>query len=334
VSGKHEKGGQRRWLLLVHQLPATPSNVRVRTWRRLRQLGAVAIKQAAYVLPDSPSAREDFEWLKAEIEASSGEASVFAADSVDGRSDTEIVSEFRRTREESYKVLARDVEAALRRLSKSRAGGRGRARPWQRHLEELARRLSEIEAIDFFGAPGRDRAVSLIGRLKAELEGGSKGARRAAPSAAKRTVAPGQLWVTRPRPGIDRMASAWLIRRFIDPEARFGFAADAGGLPGAAIPFDMFGVELTHRGDGCTFETLLATFGIRDPAVERLAAIVHDLDLKDGRFGAPEAAAVGILVEGLSKLYAADETLLAQGSVLIEALYRGFQDAPRRRRRD
>jgi hypothetical protein len=333
MSRKHEKGGQRRWLLLVHQLPANPSNVRVRTWRRLRQLGAVAVKQAAYVLPDSPSAREDFEWLKASIEASSGEASVFAADSVDGRSDAEIVSEFRRTREESYKALARDVEAARRRLSKSRAGSRGRARPWQRQLEELERRLSEIEAIDFFGAPGRDRAVSLIGRLKAELEGGSKAGRRSVPSAGKRTVAPGQLWITRPRPGIDRMASAWLIRRFIDPEARFGFAADTAGLPANAIPFDMFGVELTHRGEGCTFETLLATFGIRDPAVERLAAVVHDLDLKDGRFGPPEAAAVGILVEGLAKLYADDDTLLAQGSVLIEALYRGLQDTPRRRTR-
>jgi predicted nucleotidyltransferase len=108
----------------------------------------------------------------------------------------------------------------------------------------------------------------------------------------------GRLWVTRPRPGVDRMASAWLIRRFIDAKARFGFITDVK-TAGDALPFDMFGAGFGHEGDRCTFETLAARFGIRDAAVARIAEIVHDLDLKDGKFGAPEAATLGIAIEGL-----------------------------------
>src|SRR5262245_51846236 len=115
----------RRWLLLVHQLPARPSNLRVQTWRRLQQLGAIPVKQAVYALPDTPEAREDFEWLKAEITSAGGEATVFAADNVDAWSDAALVEEFKRTREASYKELARDLEHASARLrAKRRARGR------------------------------------------------------------------------------------------------------------------------------------------------------------------------------------------------------------------
>jgi hypothetical protein len=292
-------------------------------------LGAVAVKQAAYVLPDSPAAREDFEWLRTEIEAGSGQASVFAADSVDGRSDDEIVGEFRRSRDVSYRELGREIERALRRSSKSRAL-RNRASPSARRgLEELERRLADVEAVDFFAAPGRDRVVTLLNRLKGEIEGGPVFV-NGSDAAVRRGEYRGRLWVTRPRPGIDRIASAWLIRRFIDPEARFGFAEDPSSVPPDAVPFDMFGVELTHRGDRCTFETLRHKFVFEDAAVDRLAAIVHDLDLKDARFGAPEAPAVAALVDGLQKLYEDDEVLLAQGSIAFEALYRGLQQAVRR----
>jgi hypothetical protein len=328
MTEKHETPARRRWLLLVHQLPSTPSNLRVRTWRRLRQLGAVAVKQAAYVLPDSPSAREDFEWLKGEIQAAGGEASVFAADSVGGRSDDEIIREFRRSREESYRKLGQEIERTLRRGSKSQSPRRRPSASSRRRVEELERRLADIEAVDFFGGSGREQVAGLLNRLKVEIAGGpvsvtdgDAGARRAAYR--------GRLWVTRPRPGIDRMGSAWLIRRFIDQNPRFAFADDPASVPRDGVPFDMFGVELSHRGSWCTFETLQKTFGVEDAAVERLAAIVHDLDLKDGHFGAPEATAVGALIDGLQKLYHDDDALLAQGSILFEALYLGFQQTAR-----
>ena len=126
------------------------------------------------------------------------------------------------------------------------------------------------------------------------------------------------------------MASAWLIRRFIDPEARFAFAPDRGTLPtGDPVPFDMFGVEFSHQGEGCTFETLCTVFGIQDPAVARIAAIVHDLDLKDGRFGAADAPTVGSVIDGLQLAHRDDDELLERGMTLFESLYRAFGESAR-----
>ena len=318
-AGDRTSEQRQRWLLLVHQLPATPSNARVRTWRRIQQLGAIPLKQAAYVLPDSAETREDFEWLKSEIEASGGEASVFAAVSLDARTDGRLIAEFRALREATYEALIKDV----RRLLKSRSGKRqrGRADGADRALQGLRERLSAMERIDFFGAPSRGVAESLIAQLEALV---------AAPSPHRSTGHDGRsvaefarrTWVTRPRPGVDRMASAWLIRRFIDPQASFGFVTSPPEAGSREIPFDMSGVEFSHRGSECTFETLCAEFGLRQPAVVHLATLVHDLDLKDGRYGPPEAATVGELIEGLQMSYADDHALLVQGVALFEALYR------------
>jgi hypothetical protein len=128
---------------------------------------------------------------------------------------------------------------------------------------------------------------------------------------------------------VDRMASAWLIRRFIDPHARFAFASDRGELPPEALPFDMFGVEFTHRGDGCTFETLCPIFALNAPAIMRVAELVHDLDLKDAKFGSPEATTVGAMIDGLQLTHAGDDVLLEQGIVMFESLYRSFEKSAR-----
>ncbi len=319
-----------RWLLLVHQLPASPSNVRVRTWRRLQQLGAIAVKQAVYVLPDSPAAREDFEWLKTEIEGAGGEASVFAAASVDAWSDDGIVEEFRGSRQEAYAALATEIEELQRRIDAPRPRRRTRAPATGRLLDVFRQRFAAIERIDFFGSAGRDRVATLLTSFEERLAQGTARRPSSAPtSGAHPATFQGRLWVTRPRPGVDRMSSAWLIRRFVDPEARFGFVTDRDAVPREAVPFDMFGVELTHRGDHCTFETLCVVFGIDDAAVARIAAIVHDLDLKDSRFGAPDAPSVGAMIDGLQLAYADDEALLAQGMVIFEALYRAAERSAR-----
>jgi hypothetical protein len=322
--------GARRWLLFVHQLPSNPSNLRVRTWRRLQQLGAIPVKQAVYVLPDTPGAREDFEWLKTEVKASGGDASVFAADHVDAWSDDALVEEFRQSRQEAYAELARDVEHALKRAGGARRPRGTRAPVLRRLLDLFRERLTAIEAINFFGSAGRDRVVTLLEQLEGRTSD-PRTSRTSPDSPASGDVAAyhGRLWITRPRPGVDRMASAWLIRRFIDPRARFGFAADREAVPDNAVPFDMFGVEFSHQGDGCTFETLCAVFGIREPAVARIAAIVHDLDLKDSRFGAPEAVTVGAVIEGLQLAHTDDDALLAHGTTLFDSLYRSFEQSLR-----
>lgn len=319
-----------RWLLLVHQLPSTPSNLRVRTWRRLQQLGAVAVKQAVYVLPDSPSAREDFEWLKTEIEGAGGQATVFAADSVDAWSHDELVGEFRRSRQTAYAALARDLEDALASSRAIQRRGAKRTNTSRVALEKFRERLAAIQAVDFFGSAGHDRVLKLLEQFEEHLTDRS-GRQSTKPRAGGESanVYRRRLWVTRPRPGIDRIACAWLIRRFIDPEARFGFAADREAVPRDGILFDMFGVDFSHHGEHCTFETLCSTFQLGDPAVNRLAAIVHDLDLKEDRFRSPEAPTVATVIEGLQLVHGNDHALLDHGIGLFEALYRSFQQSAR-----
>jgi hypothetical protein len=316
-------------LLFVHQLPPKASNLRVRTWRRLQRIGAIPIKQAVYALPDTPNTREDFEWLKAEVKASGGDASVFAADNVDAWSDDALVEEFRRAGQEAYAALARDVEKMLKRARVARRPRGTRAPSVRRLLDVFRERQTAIEGVDFFGSAGRDRVTSLLKQLEEHtsdrrLTSTVKSAGSIPPDSYRE-----RLWVTRARPGVDRMASAWLIRRFIDGQAQFGFAIDQNAVPVDAIPFDMFGVEFSHQGEGCTFETLCSVFQIHEPAVARLATIVHDLDLKDGRFGAPEASTVGAVIEGLQLAHADDETLLLQGMALFDSLYRSFAQSAR-----
>jgi hypothetical protein len=322
---------RRRWLLFIHQLPSHPSNLRVTTWRRLQQIGAIPLKQAVYALPDTPDAREDFEWLKTEVKAAGGDASVFAADNVDAWSDDALIEEFRRARQDLYEELGRDVEQALKRSAIARRPKGTRAPALRRLVDIFRERLVAAEKIDFFGSAGRDRVLTLLRQLQDRI-GGTGG--QPAPSergdhSGRKTSFQGRLWITRPRPGVDRMASAWLIRLFIDRQARFGFAADRDSVPDHGVPFDMFGVEFSHQGDGCTFETLCSVFGIAGPALSRIAAIVHDLDLKDGRFGSPECSTVGAMIEGLQLADQNDEALLERGMTLFDSLYRSFEQSSR-----
>jgi hypothetical protein len=323
--------GRRRWLLFVHQLPSQPSNLRVTTWRRLQQIGAIPLKQAVYVLPDTPEAREDFEWLKAEVKAAGGDATVFAADNVDAWSDDALVEEFRRVRQDLYEELARDVEQALKRAASARRPKGTRAPAVRRLLDIFRERLVAAEKIDFFGSAGRDRVLTLLRQLEDRITGASRPPVPSGQGGHSGRMASFQerLWITRPRPGVDRMASAWLIRRFIDPQARFGFAADRDSVPDHGVPFDMFGVEFSHQGEGCTFETLCSVFGLEEPPLSRIAAIVHDLDLKDSRFGAPECSTVGAMIEGLQLAYQNDDALLEQGMTLFDSLYRSFEHSSR-----
>jgi hypothetical protein len=264
------------------------------------------------------------------VKAAGGEASVFAADNLDAWSDDALVEEFRRARQDSYEELARDVEQALRRATSARRAKGTRAPALRRILEIFRERHVAAERIDFFGSAGRDRVLTLLRQLEDRIGGSG---RRPEPAGAEaqggRASLQGRVWITRPRPGVDRMASAWLIRHFIDPQARFGFAVDRESVPDHAVPFDMFGVEFSHQGGGCTFETLCSVFSLAGPALSRIAAIVHDLDLKDGRFGAPECSTVGAMIEGLQLAHQSDDALLEQGMTLFDSLYRSFEQSSR-----
>jgi hypothetical protein len=319
-----------RWLLFIMQLPTRPAAPRIKLWRRLQQLGSVALRGSVYVLPHTAQAREDFEWLRAEVVAAGGQASILSAQALTPDEHAAILQAFREARSPDFKALA----ASVARI----AGGRQTLaaavrRTAGRALRAAEQRLAELEAIDFGGSPERDAAAASIAALAARLKTDERGEGM--------SLKPGQLaadkfrqrtWVTRPRPGVDRMSSAWLIRRFIDPKARFEFRTAVPPSGSREVPFDMFGVEFGHDGGCCTFEVLARRFGIADPAVARIGEIVHDVDLKDSRYGHAESAVVHDLVEGLRRAHGDDHALLDHGMTMFGGLYESFRTAPPPRR--
>ena len=269
--------------------------------------------------------------MRTEIAALGGQATVLEAETVDGSARQEIVAGFRDARGRDY----REIRAECERLRKSGRAARGpaaRARI-DRARRALRERWQSVRAIDFFDAPEGEEAAAALASLDRAMEGTEM--TRTTRSETPRLRAGdyrGRRWVTRPRPGIDRMSSAWLIRRFVDPKARFAFADNPDDVP-KGVPFDMYGVELGHQGSDCTYETLARRFGVDDPAAAWIGRIVHDLDLKEDRYAEPEEGAVARLVAGLRQLHADDARLLESGIERFEALYRSFEGAPTRRRR-
>jgi hypothetical protein len=291
------------WLLLIHQLPPKPAYLRVKVWRRLQGLGAVAIRSSVYALPASEQALEDFMWLLREITDGGGEGSISEARFVGGLDDAAVRALFDAAREADYRALAEEAREVAREAPEELAP----------KVARLRRRLAEIVAIDFFGAPGREAAEALVAALEPRGAGASAGS---AP------MDRGRVWVTRQGVGVDRIASAWLIRRFIDPEARFRFVPALGHVPEPGeIRFDMFEAEYTHEGDRCTFETLLARHGLDDPGLARIGEIVHDLDLKDAKHGRAETAGVGAVIDGIVAAIHDDAERLARGAQLLDDLH-------------
>ena len=299
-----------RWLLLIHQIPPKPNYLRVKVWRRLQRLGAVALKNSVYVLPRRESTLESFHWMLREIVADGGEATLCEAQFVEGMSDDELEALFHKAREADYTEIA----AEARRLSQ----------PSEAELMRLRRRLSEVAAIDFFGAQGRSKVEALLDGLDAKLS-------RSAPEAAgEREEYRSRTWVTRKGIHVDRIASAWLIRRFIDESGKFKFvdAKSHKHRPGE-LRFDMFEGEFTHEGDHCSFEVLLERLGPReDGALRAIAEIIHDLDLDDEKYARPAAAGVGRLLAGIAAGHAEDEARLERGSALLDDLYESFKRKP------
>jgi len=310
-----------RWLLLIHQLPAKPAYARVKVWRRLQALGAVTVKGSVYALPANADTQEDFAWLAKEIVESGGEAMICEAALVEGLNDHEMQALFDGARDEDYARIAAEAREIAARQSEDAT---------DRELSEIAaqvgrlrRQLDAVVAIDFFGANGRLAAQGLVSGLEASLQG-----EEAMPSL-EPVPAPGPLanrtWVTRKGVQIDRIASAWLIRRFIDKGARFKFVPSSGYQPEPGeLRFDMFEGEFTHKGDRCTFEVLIAHAGLADAALTAIGEIVHDIDLKDDKYGRAETAGVKSLITGIATPGTDDEQRLARGSVLLDGLYDSF----------
>lgn len=303
-------------LLLLIGVPPTPSSLRVRVWRRLRSLGAVPLKRTAYLLPDTPERYEDFQWLAQEIQRDGGDATLIRVRQIENVSPEDVLRLFHEPRDHDYKQLATRYRKVLQGLDRKSAAKNRRV---QEELPRLAKEHQRIRDVDFFDAPG-GAEVRRLEEVIAMRTRRPEPVRREERPTLDLTKARGRRWVTRPRPHIDRIASAWLIKRFIDPQAEFVFAPPAE-FPKDAIPFDAPGVELSHQGEDCTFETLIKTARLRDRRLARLAEIVHEADLRDGKYPHEVARGIDVAIRALLAASPDDHQVLANGMMLFEGLY-------------
>jgi hypothetical protein len=296
------------WLLLIFSLPAKQASERVDIWRKLKRYGALSLRTSGYLLPNNAENLEHFQWLAASVRNHSGEASVAQVHSLDDHSHDDLQKLFVDARSRDYETLAQQLRKLLNKKVCASAD-----------LVRFRRRLQEIIAIDFFNSPMRGRIESLLAAASAA----QKSSRTAAdlPTKLLKKEYHNRIWVTRPRPGIDRVSSAWLIVHFIDAKARFMFAADSRQHPNA-VAYDMFQEGgFGHVGDDCTFETLCKRFRISDPKVSTIAEMIHDADLGDAKFGRVEAVGIDRILIGWAQQSITDDELLRRGMELIDGLY-------------
>jgi len=303
------------WLVFSYSLPSkAQSSPRVALWRRLRRLGAISPTGGIHLLPAREECLEAFQWLAQEVEQAKGQALVMHVAQFEGLSDAEIIERFRRVRAEDYAELeaqAQELEQGLR----ARLNPEERAR-LQEGLNRIERRHADIARVDFFDAPEGNAVASRLARIAQALS--PREASAIEVSAAPLTNYRDRRWVTRPRPHVDRLACIWLIRRFIDPSAmvRYSLSPEPD-----EVAFDMPQGEFQHRGNLCTFEVMVTAFGLDDPALRPMEEIVHEIDLRDGRYVRPETAGVDAILKGWLLARLSDAELEAHGVALFEGLH-------------
>lgn len=309
-----------RWLTLLMSLPPTPTRHRVGVWRKLQRMGAVRLPSAGWILPETPETTELFQWLVQEIQAFRGEVTLLRVDRIETMKDGEITALFHQARGAEYQAVVQGCREVLGQVDRYRTTHRGSAAALRGKLDGLKRELDRIESIDYLKAPAGHRARTLWETTAKRLRAAEK------PPSTTRSRHPsslpprGSTWVTRPRPHIDRIASAWLIKRFCDSDARFAFA-DAADAARKGIPFDVLGADFGHHGEDCTFETLVKRFAIKDRRVKLVAEIVHEADLHDGKFTRHESTGVDLAIRALAEATPDDHELLERGMAIFDGLY-------------
>jgi hypothetical protein len=306
----------RPWQLLIHEIPTKPLYLRAKVRGLLAKAGAVALKDSVYLLPTRGGARSELEAIATVAVEGGGDAFLFEASPVDARLERRLTETFQRARSADYQALASEIRRWLGRRQAADAG----AGVLRSRLTHARRRLEAIARVDFFDASARGEAEAAI----AELESRAQVSSELAPKRRHADLI-GRTWVTRHGVQVDRIASAWFVRRFIDPRARFRFLdPGADEIRPGEIRFDMKDGDFTHEGDHCTFETLIARTGVHDPALSRVAEVVHDIDIKDGKFARSEALGVEQLLRGILLTTPDDEGRLESGFALFDTLYHSF----------
>jgi len=321
MATEHYEG---RWLLLIHQIPPKPHYLRVKIWRRLQRLGAVAVKNSVYVLPKNEQTQEDFQWVLREVVQAGGDASLCEARFIEGISDDEVEELFRSARDVDYQSISKNAQRIAATLSAKRKIDDERKKKLALEVDRLHKRVAEIAAMDFFSAPARERTEQLIFSLETRLQDRSPA--KVAQEKRQASDLKGLTWVTRKGIHVDRMASAWLVRRFIDGQACFKFVPAKGYVPRPKeARFDMYEAEFTHEGDRCTFEVLMDRAGLDDPALGVIAEIVHEIDLKDCKFSREETLGIDRLIAGIAMAHREDGSRLDRAMAVFDDLYEYYK---------
>ncbi len=317
---------KQEWLLIFYSVPSHPVSSRMKIWRKLVRSGAVQLKGAVYVIPATDEHQELFQWLIGEVRSLGGDGAFVRSSAIETMSDEEVRELFIRQIDEEYRGLEKAFASLEQKVQSIRKGSKLQDRSLL--ADQLAKAVKDFEDVrkrDFFSSTPGEALNKRLQQLQSGLKGLDKGGsvEVAAVSPKRADKYQDRVWLTRKKPFVDRMASAWLIKRFIDPNATFKFIEErelnAGKTDGVA--FDLRNGEFTHVGDLCTFEVLVKAFSIRDKAVKQIAGIVHDLDVKDEKYGNTGTAGVEEILTGIRKTGKNDLDTLERGMAVFEMLY-------------
>jgi hypothetical protein len=321
-----------KWIVFSYTVPAKNPNVRVKAWRRLQAVGAVQLKSSLYILPFSDTNYEHFQWLTREVEDLGGEAVFFHCLAVENLTETEIQVLFGKARDEDYSRLQEEMQGFAKNLETEALSREDKAGELRAGLKKFTRRFQAIREIDFFPAGQGERTAMLLASMEERLQilSGDTVKPTTAPIAKKEDYQ-GKTWVTRKRPYIDRLASFWLVRRFIDPNAKLAFISPKEEIRQAPelIYFDMAGAEFTHREGLITFEVLAVTFGLEDRGLAHLTTLVRAIDLKEDLGVNEEAKTLKDLIDGLVTITPDDLELVGRALFLFDALYATYRGRTR-----
>ncbi|MBL0184906.1 MAG: chromate resistance protein [Candidatus Obscuribacter sp.] len=304
------------WLVFSYSFPSNQgSSARVTLWRRLSRLGAISPKTGVHILPGREDCLESFQWLAREVGQQKGECLLMNVASFEGLSDQELMNLFKDKSEKEYLELEESVKL-LEKATREKVSDEERSK-LHSEIEKLRRKHAEIARCDFFDAPGGVRLTARLATIERSL------AVEKEPTSEIRKVRikdfKNKIWVTRPRPHVDRLACAWLIRRYIDEKATIRYSKTFNE---DELAFDMKeGGAFGHVGNFCTFETMLVAFDLDSSALRTVSEIIHEIDLRDSRYLHPETAGIDAILSGWLLKDFSDAELEMHGLALFDGVY-------------